>query len=241
MSLLTVLSYNVHECVGLDRRRDPGRIARVILASGAQIVGLQEVHSESDGGDELHQANYLAAATGMRVVPGPTLQRRNGHYGNLLLTSGRVRSVRKLDLSVARREPRGAIDADVEIDGEVIRVIVTHFGLSWTERRFQAGSLLEALNRKRAPMEVLLADFNEWLPAGRPLRWFRARFGKSKTVRTFPTAFPLFALDRIWASPSSALVEMGAVRDCLSRIASDHLPLKATLQIPRLLPADGSK
>jgi endonuclease/exonuclease/phosphatase family metal-dependent hydrolase len=230
MPILTALSYNIHECVGLDKRRDPNRIGRVIKESGAQIVGLQEVHSDSTGAEELHQMNYLAAVTGLQAVPGPSVERRNGHYGNLLLTSGKVLAVRKLDLSYPGREPRGAIDTDVAFSGETVRVIVTHLGLLPSERRFQVEKLLAALKEERTEMVVLLTDFNEWLPTGRSLRWLHTRLGKTALIRTFPSAFPIFALDRIWISPSSALVEVGAIRTPITRVASDHLPLKATLR-----------
>ncbi len=230
MPILTALSYNIHECVGLDKRRDPSRIGRVIKESGAQIVGLQEVHSDSTGAEELHQMNYLAAVTGLQAVPGPSVERRNGHYGNVLLTSGTVRAVRKLDLSYPGREPRGAIDTDVDFGGETLRIIVTHLGLLPAERRFQVEKLLSALKEESTRMVIVLTDFNEWLPTGRSLRWLHTRLGKTALIRTFPSAFPIFALDRIWVSPSSALIDVGAIRTPITRVASDHLPLKATLR-----------
>jgi len=229
MSLISVLSYNIHECVGSDRRRDPGRVAQVIKESGAQIVGLQEVHSDSSGAEQLHQMNYLAALTGLQAVPGPAVERRNGHYGNVLLTSCKVLAVHKLDLSYLAREPRGAIDADIEIGDETVRVIVTHLGLLPAERRFQVRKLLTALAEQRTRVVMLLSDFNEWLPTGRSLRWIHTQLGKTALVRTFPARFPIFALDRIWVSPAAALDELCCIRTRLSRLASDHLPLKATI------------
>lgn len=230
MSVISVLSYNIHECVGLDRRRDPARIAEVIKLSGAQIVGLQEVHSDSSGEDHLHQMNYLSAATGLQAVAGPAVERRNGHYGNVLLTGYKVLGVQKLDLSYAGREPRGAIDADLDIGGEPVRVIVTHLGLLPAERRFQVRKLLTALSEQRTRTVIMLSDFNEWLPTGRSLRWIHTHLGKTALVRTFPARFPVFALDRIWVSPAAALVELSCVRSRLSRLASDHLPLRATIK-----------
>ena len=232
MQHFSVLSYNIHECVGLDRRRDPSRIAQIIKESGAQIIGLQEVYSDSSGAEELHQMNYLAAVTGFQAVPGSSLERRNGHYGNVLLTSCKVLAVDKLDLSYPGREPRGAIDADLEIDGEAVRVIVTHLGLLPAERRFQVKKLLTAISDQRTRVVILLSDFNEWLPTGRSLRWIHTQLGKTALVRTFPAKFPVFALDRIWVSPSSTLVDLHCLRTSLTRIASDHLPLRATLQTP---------
>jgi endonuclease/exonuclease/phosphatase family metal-dependent hydrolase len=232
MQRFSVLSYNIHECVGSDRCRDPKRIAQVIKESGAQIVGLQEVHSDPCGIEELHQMNYLGAATGYNAIPGPAVERSNGHYGNVLLTSYKVLAVRNLNLSYRRCEPRGAIDADLEIDGEIVRVIVTHLGLLPIERRFQVKKLLHALAEERSRIVILMSDFNEWLPTGRSLRWIHSRLGKTALVRTFPSAFPIFALDRIWVSPSAALASVSCLRTPLTRIASDHLPLRAVIEPP---------
>jgi endonuclease/exonuclease/phosphatase family metal-dependent hydrolase len=232
MQRFSVLSYNIHECVGSDRCRNPARIAQVINASGAQIIGLQEVHSDPCGVEELHQMNYLAAATGFNAIPGPAVERSNGHYGNVLLTSYKVHAVRNLNLSYRRCEPRGAIDSDLEIDGEIVRVIVTHLGLLPIERRFQVKKLLAALAEERSRIVILMSDFNEWLPTGRSLRWIHSRLGKTALVRTFPSAFPIFALDRIWVSPPAALSNISCLRTPLTRAASDHLPLKAVIEPP---------
>src|ERR1044072_73522 len=169
MQRFSVLSYNIHECVGSHRCRDPKRIAQVIKESGAQIVGLQEVHSDPCGIEELHQMNYLAAATGYHAIPGPAVERSNGHYGNVLLTSHKDHAVRNLNISDRHGEARGAIDADLEIDGEIVRVIVTHLGLLPIERRFQVKKLLHALAEERSRIVILMSDFNEWLPTGRSL------------------------------------------------------------------------
>src|ERR671922_2353833 len=117
MQQFSVLSYNIHECLGTDRRRDPSRIARILKESGAEVIGLQEVHSDlsGEGEEELHQMDYLAKSTGFQAVAGNALQRRNGDYGNVLLTNRRIVNIRKLDLSIQGREPRGAIDADLDI------------------------------------------------------------------------------------------------------------------------------
>ena len=128
--------------------------------------------------------NYLAAVTGLQAVPGPAVERRNGHYGNVLLTSAQVLAVNKLDLSYPGREPRGAIDADLDIDGETVRVVVTHLGLLPAERRFQVRKLIAALSEQRTRTVILLSDFNEWLPTGRSLRWIHTHLGKTALVRT---------------------------------------------------------
>ena len=88
---------------------------------------------------------------------------------------------------------------------------------AWRERR-----------RVRRPL-VLLGDVNEWFPAASALRRLHARFGRGRGVRTFPSRRPLLALDRVWVQPRAALTAVHAHRSPLARVASDHLPLRATV------------
>lgn len=228
-----VVSYNVHQCVGMDGRRVPERIARVLRNLKADIVGLQEVDSPSDDDRVSDQMRYLATATGLQAIAGPTIQRHRGHYGNVLLTRHPIRVVRRLDLSVPGREPRGAIDVDLDCMGATVRVLATHLGLRSVERRTQVRRLLTALAEARSPDYssplIVLGDINEWFLLRPTLRWLNSRLGKTPALRTFPASFPLFALDRIWVQPRSALVTLDVCRTALTRIASDHLPLRATI------------
>ena len=41
----------------------------------------------------------------------------------------------------------------------------------------------------------------------------------------------MLALDRIWTHPRAMLRDLSVHRTALSRVASDHLPLVATLEI----------
>jgi endonuclease/exonuclease/phosphatase family metal-dependent hydrolase len=230
-NIFSVASYNVHQCVGVDRRRDPERVARVIKGLDADIIGLQEVDSRGGSGESRFQMKYLAEACDLNAVAGPTIRTHSGEYGNVLLTRRKIYSVRRLDLSVPGRESRGAIDATIDLDGEAVRVIVAHLGLRLTERRYQVQQLLTALSDRRTRLVVLVCDLNEWFPLGGCLRCLDQRMGRSPALRSFPSFFPFLALDRIWVCPREALVTVSAVRSSLTRIASDHLPVKATVAL----------
>jgi endonuclease/exonuclease/phosphatase family metal-dependent hydrolase len=218
---LRVASYNIHECVGGDGTRDPARIAAVLREIDADVIGLQEVDAR-DGDPTSMQMQYLAATLGHHAIAGPTLLRPTGHYGNALLTRRPVLDVRHIDLTVYRREPRAALDVDLDIDGVTVRVVVTHLGLLPGERRTQVRRLLDLLGESRAGTVVLCGDINEWFAVGRPLRWLHARLGRTAGVATFPAAFPVFALDRIWVNPRTALDRFQA---------SDHLPVIAEIRL----------
>jgi endonuclease/exonuclease/phosphatase family metal-dependent hydrolase len=226
-----IVSYNIHQCVGLDGQRDPRRIADVLRQVAADVVGLQEVDSRTGGGTGSVQVDYLAHALNLHAIAGPTILRDDGHYGNALLTRRRVLDVRHIDLTVYRREPRAAIDADLDVDGEVIRFVVTHLGLLPGERRIQVRRLMDALGQPTSRIIVLCGDINEWFAVGRPLRWLNGRLGHSPTLRTFPAGFPLFALDRIWIRPRAAAVNLAVHDTPMSRVASDHLPLVAEIAV----------
>ena len=227
---LRIASYNLHRCIGRDGNQNATRIAQVIGELGCDVIGLQEVDNNFDGDHASLQLDYLADKTGMTSLAGHTMIRHEGNYGNGLLTRHPVISVRQHDFSYRTREPRGALDAEVDVAGIPVRVIVTHLGLRPAERRFQVQQLLKLLHD--APMAqpiVVLGDINEWLPLGRPLRWMNGMFGHAPAERSFPAWAPIFALDRIWVRPRHNLLAFTTHRSPLARQASDHLPVKALI------------
>ncbi|HEY9344952.1 MAG TPA: hypothetical protein VIQ53_06540, partial [Inquilinus sp.] len=52
---------------------------------------------------------------------------------------------------------------------------------------------------------------------------------------------PLISLDRILGWPQGVLRQVDVHRSALSRIASDHLPLKAVIDLGVSLPADTAR
>ena len=228
---LRVASYNIHACVGADGQRDPARVAAVLREIDADIIGLQEVDARAGETSTSQQMEYLASTLGHHAIAGPTLLRHDGHYGNALLTRRPVLDVRHVDLTVYRREPRAALDVDLNFDGVAVRVVVTHLGLLPGERRTQVRRLLDQLGESRAAVVVVCGDINEWFAVGRPLRWLHARLGRTAAVATFPAAFPVFALDRIWVHPQTSLMALAAHASPAARQASDHLPLTADIRL----------
>jgi endonuclease/exonuclease/phosphatase family metal-dependent hydrolase len=216
----------VHRCVGTDGREDVERVGAVIRELDADMVGLQEVASRSDGVPD--QLSQLARASGLHAVAGHLANASTARCCNALLCRTSPDRMRLVDLAVAGREPRGAIDAELDVDGIRCRFVVTHLGLRIRERRVQLNTLLAAIDAvPDATLTVILGDLNEWL---RPLRsqLLRAGFG-GHPVRSFPTSWPVLALDQVLVRPASAAGETRAHVSPLARTASDHLPVRAVL------------
>ncbi len=229
---MRVATYNVHGFVGTDGQRDVQRIAQVIRELDARVVGLQEVVFPSDAGLSEPQ-ELVSLLPEFRMFSAPVLRGDGVRHGNVLLTSLPVRTSRVVSLDFGRFEQRRALDVSMDAEGHELRVLNTHLGLRPQERRFQVKRLLEMLQEEStSAITLLVGDFNEWFLAGRPLRWLEGHFGRCVSVPTFPSRFPLLALDRIWSFPRAAIEDFAAHRSEASRIASDHLPAVATVRIP---------
>lgn len=221
---LTVATYNIHGAVGTDGCLAPQRIADVLREIDADVIALQEVPL---GGAGLPNVlTLLQQASGFHAVEGPTEDGPGRRYGNAVLSRYPIIATRCIDLSFGSREPRGALDADIDCHGHPLRVIATHLGLRPAERRHQIRLLLQAFDTDRMPV-ILTGDLNEWFVWGRPLRWLVSHFEAAPAPRTFPSRFPVFSLDRLWISPRHRLVEVRVHASPLARLASDHLPLIA--------------
>ena len=228
--MIVVVSYNVHGGIGLDRRFAPGRIAQVLGEIGADIVALQELRSHTGGVDML---DCLSRESGQHAVAGPTVVIAAGSFGNGLLSRFPIVSARHVPLAIAGREPRSAIDAVLDCDGAQLRVVATHLGLKRRERASQASRLIDAMAAGSDPEmpTVLLGDVNEWLPRGRALQSRHAPVGVSRARATVPEFLPSPALARIWTSPARILRDVRVHGSRLARIASDHLPLVASIDL----------
>lgn len=231
---ITLASYNVHSCVGMDRRRKPSRIAAVIRELAADIIALQEVDNQPGDDVESMQLEYLSDALGMRAIPGLRMIRHTGEYGNAILTRYPILAVRRHDLSYPLREPRGALDVHLDVHGRTVRVIAAHLGLRRAERRFQWRKVLDAVVDEPDMPTFVLGDMNEWCRSSRMLQEAHRLFGEPPAPPAFPSFFPVLTLTRIWVRPMRAIVRVETHRSRLAKVASDHLPLKAEVDVSRL-------
>jgi endonuclease/exonuclease/phosphatase family metal-dependent hydrolase len=240
---LRLMTWNVHRCVGVDKRLDVERCARVIAAAKPDIVGLQELDVGRRRTGGVDQAHRLAQLVEMRSHFNAAMHIEEERYGDALMTHLPERLVRAGPLpgypKIRALEPRGAVWIAVTLpDGRELQVINTHLGLIPQEQRKQATALVEdwmADEAFTAPA-VLMGDFNA-TPFNAPYRILAAAIKDAQLMwpgapmSTYPSAFPFMRIDHVFVSKGITVKRVESPFDLEARKASDHLPLIVDIEV----------
>jgi len=239
-----LLTYNVHRCVGVDRRLDVDRIVAVIAEYQPDIVCLQELDVGRARTGHVDQAQSIADGLSMSFHFNAAMRVEAELYGDAILTPHPERLVRVGPLPTVRGvpglEPRGALWAAIDLGGVTVNVLNTHLGLVPREQRLQARALTGAdwLAHPdcRGPT-ILTGDFNA-TSITRPYQILvkrlddaQRRLGLKPTLKTFPSSFPAIRIDHCFVSPEIRVTGARAPFSPLARMASDHLPLIIDFEI----------
>lgn len=227
---LRLASYNIHKCVGLDRRRRPERIVAVLNALDADIVVLQEVDHRLPPRPEALPRALIERETDFGVLPFATEGPSLGWHGQTMLVRrglsvGKIRRVLLPGL-----EPRGAILAELAPESGGIRVVGAHLALIRRYRTMQFAAIRAAVSRRGDMPTAILGDFNDWSARG-GAEALGTAFRLHAPGPSFPAARPVGALDRVALSPGLHLLTAGVHHSAPAMIASDHLPVWADVQV----------
>lgn len=229
---IRIASYNIHKCIGTDGHFDPGRILAVLEEIDADVLALQE--ADLRFGDKKGLLNLEAVHDRLGLIPAPLegAQKNHGWRGNVVLVREAIVD-KTHQLVLPGVEPRGAVVVDLVAKEMPIRVIATHFGLLRHSRARQVSEVLRAADHPARRCVLLMGDLNEWRTGRRSaLTGLEPIFGPvEKFMPSYPSKFPMLALDRILCSPRHLLHDMEVHASKLARIASDHLPIKGRLQV----------
>ena len=228
---LTFASYNIHKAVGVDGRRSPDRILAVLHELQADVIALQEVDRRF-GERECVLPKAMLEETHWRVAPVAKRPRSIGWHGNALLVRSDIEIETAAPVDLPTLEPRGAVRADLLVDGKRVRVVGVHLDLSGLRRREQIRAVLRHCAQCQAACPtVLMGDFNQWGLASGALAEFRSEWQVLPTGNSFPSRRPVAPLDRIVQSPGWTCRQAGVHHSALAAVASDHLPIRATLEL----------
>jgi endonuclease/exonuclease/phosphatase family metal-dependent hydrolase len=231
---LTFASYNIHKGVGLDGRRDPERVITVLRELQADVIALQEADRRF-GERESVLPKALLEETPWRVAPVSKRARSLGWHGNALLVHRDIDIEHAEALDLPTLEPRGAVRADLLVEGRPVRVLGMHLDLSGLLRRDQIRAVLRHCRRcDSARPTVLMGDFNQWGRSTGAFREFDAGWHVPAIGNSFPSRRPIAPLDRIVHSPEWRCTQAAVHHSALAAVASDHLPVHATLELPKI-------
>lgn len=240
-----IMTYNVHRCVGTDRRLDVARVADVIAAEEPDIVALQELDMLRARTNMVDQAQEIAALLEMAYHFHPAMKVEKEFYGDAILTRYPERLVQAAPLpgygNARLIEPRGALWIAVDIDGVQVQVINTHLGLIPREQQVQAAALAGPSwvghPLCKAPA-ILLGDFN----ATAASLVYRTLTSNMKDARqldppprapssTFPSRMPVLRIDHVFVSAGIKILDVRAPYNPAVRLASDHTPLVVDFEV----------
>ncbi|AOZ70954.1 hypothetical protein LPB142_08115 [Rhodobacter xanthinilyticus] len=226
---IRIASYNLHKCVGTDRKTDPARILAVLNALSADVIALQEVDRRMGARPAALPEKLIEAESDFLRIDGPrTGPDSLGWHGQAILVRRGTRAIAVEGLDLPGLEPRGALAARLAHEGAApFTLIAAHLGLRRADRRAQWGRLAEILRAAPGPA-LAIGDFNEWSES----RGFEALTGFQIHApgASYPAFAPVGRLDRVVVTPGLRVVRMGVFDSPLARRASDHLPIWADIE-----------
>ena len=240
--MIKVATYNIRKCIGLDWRRRPDRIVRVLSELQPDVVALQEADRRFGERKGTLAGKELRHAAGLRIVPVGPRSASLGWHGNAILVSDSVTVNNVMPVDLPSLEPRGAIIADIESDAGSVRVVAAHLALLPAYRSMQVAAIVDALaGLEDGTPEIVLGDFNEWKGDGGSQAPLERRMRRADAGMSFHAAAPVARLDRVYFGPALKLMKSGVHRSETADLASDHLPVWASLAHATADTIDASK
>ena len=230
---LKVASYNIRKAVGLDWRRRPERVLNVLVEIDADIIALQEVDRRFGTRVTALDPALIEAETGYRAIRFAARPQSLGYHGNVILARKSIAVSGAHPIVLPHLEPRGAAVADLDCNGQRVRVVGMHLGLTRKWRTIQTQTIVSELKTLEARLPtILMGDLNE--PGLKPdvLRAFEHGHSIAACGPSFHASMPVMPLDRIIVTEDIGIVEAGVHKSRLAKEASDHLPIWARLSLP---------
>jgi endonuclease/exonuclease/phosphatase family metal-dependent hydrolase len=247
MTSLRICTYNIHKGFSQFNRRMVVHELRERLRSlDVDLVFLQEVQglhlqhpARHADWPEQPQHEFLAEDSWQQTAYGRNAVYDHGHHGNAILSCHDILSTANQDVSDHRFESRGLLHCEISLPEFTtpVHCVCVHLGLTAGGRRRQMEALAERIETvapDNAPL-IIAGDFNDWRNRaddliGRRLGLTEAfGAGRGRPARSFPSALPVFRLDRIYVRGfrvRQAKVHFG---EPWARI-SDHAALTADLE-----------
>lgn len=231
-AVITVASYNMRKAIGTDRRRMPERTLEVLREIDADVIALQECDRRFGRRAGVISSHLLDEHSPWKAITFGVRALSMGWHGNALLVRKEALVSVREPIHLPALEPRGAVMADVRVNGIMLRIVGMHLDLSGLWRRRQAHAILAHVSSCATSLPtVMMGDLNEWSRTGGCHRDFGREFTNADTGPSFHARRPIARLDRIMTSRELRVVDCGVHASLAARTASDHLPIWAKIEL----------
>ncbi len=156
---LTLMTFNIRSANNENGSVELEKIIEEIREAEADIIGLQEVERMMPRSDYKDQIRIIAEELDYHYYYGGNINILGVQYGNALLSKYPIQNASNHRLPKEKLEPRGMIEADINIDGSLWHVYVTHLGLDSKERNKQIKYINQVITQKSKNI-LLMGDFN---------------------------------------------------------------------------------
>ena len=224
---INLMTYNVHNCIGLDDQRDYHRIAEVIRQASPDVVALQELDSVTGRNEGVDALDSLRALTGMHAFFSAAIPYDGGSYGIGILSKEKPLAIRTLPMP-GREEARTMIVA--EFKDYVF--CATHQSLTPEDQEASVPLILQATDSIGKPV-FLAGDMNSY-PYEKPQQLLREHFItlNDTTAHTFPADQPQECIDYIYAYAGNGhSFEVTQDTVIAEPKASDHRPVSVKVTV----------
>ena len=221
-----VMTYNVHNGIGLDKKRDHDRIADLIAREKPDFVGIQEVDSMTNRSGNIFVLGDIAQKADMIPTFAPAIPWDGGIYGIGILSLTNPGNINRIPLP-GREENRVLLIT--EFDNFII--INTHLSLTPDDALESVKIIHDILPSLGSKPVILTGDLNS-LPDSQVIKALEKDFTivSPENAPTFPANNPTERIDYIMISKGHKFtVKRAEVID--DKIASDHRPVIVEINI----------
>lgn len=229
---ITVMSYNIHHGADKDEKDQLAAMGAFIKASGADIIGLQEVDSVCTRSENVDQMKELGRITGMYYAFVRHYAYQGGAYGMGILSRYPLIQVnnKRMSLLKGKTPSTAMISALISLPKKKrIRFASAHFALDDSSRMVQAREAVNYLGTDPYPV-ILTGDLNA-IPGSPEIQYLQSYFTGTdpEQIMTYPAPAANKKIDYILVRKKN----LRRIKQHQVPITdlSDHLPVIAAIEV----------
>lgn len=246
---LKLATYNICHCKDFSNAVDKNvenivkveQTAEVIKRINADVIGLNEVYDYGNEKEYFKQTKRLANLGGynhFKFAESYDCERCN--IGNSILSRYPILAYSEYNIPTLPKEeqidkslgyePRVLAVADIDVNGSVLRVVSSHFGLVDFELKSIVKKACEIIDASNVPI-VLMGDFNAKPDDERIKPIYDRLISAAKVMDnnefTFASYNPFMQIDYIFLPKTAKVISYTVHKER----ASDHFPISADVEI----------